>query len=62
MTTFCSQEWLILLGRFVSEFIYISYLAMQPTSPVPSEELHTVLCKICTEKPYLKKFLFLISV
>lgn len=31
MTTFCSQEWLILLGRFVSEFIYISYLAVQTT-------------------------------
>lgn len=31
MKTFCSQEWLILLGRFVSEFIYISYFAMQTT-------------------------------
>lgn len=30
-TTFCSQEWLILLGRFVSELIYISYFAMQTT-------------------------------
>lgn len=27
MTTFCAWEWLILLRRFVSEFIYISYFS-----------------------------------
>lgn len=63
MTTFCSQDWLILLGRFVSEFIYISYLAMQATQVLCLLKSFTQyfaksVQKNCTQK----NFFFLISV
>lgn len=63
MTIFSSQECLILLGRFVSEFIYIIYLAMQTTQvkscafwrASPSTSYNTQ--KSCTQKKTISFFI-----
>lgn len=48
MTTSCVWEELILLRRFVSEFIHISYFSYANHTrevALPFEDLHSVLCR-----------------